>query len=297
MTEQQTTQHEQERLAELEQVIKQGFASFVQVGMALAEIRADRLYRINHATFEHYLTERWALSRSRGYELITAAGVVKHLGETPYVDNISVDAALQLAGLSEEMQTQVWQAAVEKCGNGRPTADAIRVLLGKQRKDGKQKSPGQQDMRTPRWLFDLLAGMFGAFALDAYAEPHNALCDRYYTRAEDANWQPWISRTFANPEFGEMAPATRKAVEETERGVETIMLGPVGCTQEWYHRWAIQGTVWVPDGRINFDMPDGTPTHGADRDTIVIAFGGMHANRHWQEGQFRVHALRLQGGA
>ena len=285
---------DQLKLTELESIIQHGFVSFVEVGMALAEIRAEKLYRLKHATFEHYLAERWALSRSRGYELMTAAGVATRLVGAPNIDTISVDAALQLAGVGEDMQARVWEAALAQSNNGRPTADDIRTLLGKQRRDGKNKSPGQQDLRTPRWLFERLTSLFGPFALDAYAESHNALCEKYFTRAEDANWQPWLDVTFANPEFASMATATRKAVEESERGVQTCMLGPVGCTQDWYHRWAIRGTVWVPDARINYDKPDGTPTHSADRDSIVMTFGGRHRNPHWAQGQFRVRALQLK---
>lgn len=161
---------------------------------------------------------------------------------------------------------------------------------------GKKKSPGLQTRRTPRWLFDELAERFGAFELDAYAETHNALCPKFYTEEEDANVQPWINQTFANPEFEDMAEPTLKALNEwLNRGVVTIMIGPVGCSQDWYHQLAIRGTVFVPDKRINYDLPDGTPTTGADRDSIVMAFGDKHQNPHWQQGQFRVHSLKLKG--
>lgn len=149
-----------------------------------------------------------------------------------------------------------------------------------------------QDRRTPRWLFELLDKRFGPFVLDAFAQPHNALCPRFLTRTEDGCIHPWEDITFANPEFEDMVRPLAHAVAEAERGVRSIIVSPVGCSQEWYHQLAIRGTIYVPDRRINFDLPDGTPTHRADRDTIVIGLGKEHNNPAWKRGLFRVQALR-----
>jgi phage N-6-adenine-methyltransferase len=161
---------------------------------------------------------------------------------------------------------------------------------------GKKKSPGEQTMRTPRWLFDELSDLFGPYRLDAYASKENALCRKFYTAETDGNSQPWLDRTFANPEFDPMIIPMRKAVEEAElRGVNSTMVAPVGCSQEWFHKFAIRGTIWVPDRRINFDEPDGTPTTGADRDTIFVTFGEEYSNRNPARGIFQVRALTLKG--
>ncbi|HEX6762895.1 MAG TPA: hypothetical protein VF094_08855 [Gaiellaceae bacterium] len=45
---------ESARLAELEHVVEQGLQTFVEVGLALAEIRDGRLYRATHSTFAEY---------------------------------------------------------------------------------------------------------------------------------------------------------------------------------------------------------------------------------------------------
>ncbi|TIT21987.1 MAG: hypothetical protein E5W86_18355, partial [Mesorhizobium sp.] len=65
------------RLARCEQIIERGFAVFFEVGQALAEIREAKLYRASHDTFEDYCKERWDIGRSRAYELIDQATVVK----------------------------------------------------------------------------------------------------------------------------------------------------------------------------------------------------------------------------
>jgi phage N-6-adenine-methyltransferase len=178
----------------------------------------------------------------------------------------------------------------------RAKADAQRltadIALGVTNKT-KAQSPSIQDRRTPQWLFDALNDRLGPFILDAFADGINHLCDEYYTREDNAYVQLWQDVTFANPEFEDMEAPLKKALEEASRGIRSVVLGPVGCSQAWYHELAIQGTVYIPDMRISYDMPDGTPTNGADRDTIVMAFGGEYGNKKWKHGEFRVRALPL----
>jgi hypothetical protein len=56
-----------------------GLKAYVQVGRALRTIRAKRLYRETHATFEDYCRERWGLSTRRAYELIRYAEMLEML--------------------------------------------------------------------------------------------------------------------------------------------------------------------------------------------------------------------------
>lgn len=171
--------------------------------------------------------------------------------------------------------------------------EAGKELTTKAVLGSKSDPASMQDRRTPRWLFDLLDKRFGPFKLDAFAEAHNALCDRFYTKEQDGCQQAWDDVTFANPEFDDMARPLAHAVAEAERGCRSIILSPVGASQDWYHTLAIRGTIYVPDKRINFDLPDGTPTHRADRDTIAIGLGPNHENPAWKRGIFRVHQLKV----
>ena len=50
---------ESQRLKELEKVIAKGQKTFVDVGLALAEIRASRLYRREYSGFEEYCQKKW----------------------------------------------------------------------------------------------------------------------------------------------------------------------------------------------------------------------------------------------
>ena len=179
--------------------------------------------------------------------------------------------------------------------------DAERLTIASMLGSGsRESSPSLQSRRTPRWLFDQLNQRFGPFELDAFAEPHNALCKRFYTREQDGCRQPWMDVTFGNPEFEDMGPPLEQALRQAEAGIRSCIIGPVGCSQAWYHKLAIRGTVYVPNRRISFDLPDGTSTDprrssqsGADRDTIVMCFGGEYANQQWKRGMFRVCRLEL----
>ena len=66
-----------ERLAELEKVIAKGQKTFVDVGLALAEIRASRLYRREYSGFEEYCQKKWGWSASRARQLVASAQVAK----------------------------------------------------------------------------------------------------------------------------------------------------------------------------------------------------------------------------
>ena len=139
----------------------------------------------------------------------------------------------------------------------------------------KKPSPGKQDMRTPRWLFERLSYCFGPFALDAAASAENALCSKFFdgsTPNLDGLLAPWIDVTFCNPPFRDAGEWVRKAIAEAKRGARSVLIVPVGCSQSWWHEAAAHATIFYPTKRISFDLPDGTPTTGADRDTLILIF-------------------------
>jgi len=67
------TKADRGQLQQLEKTIGSGLASFVEVGHALSQIKAGRLYREVADTFEDYCEQEWDLSRGYGYRLIKAA--------------------------------------------------------------------------------------------------------------------------------------------------------------------------------------------------------------------------------
>jgi hypothetical protein len=111
-----------ERLTELEKVIEKGKKTFVEVGMALAEIRDSRLYRREYGGFEEYCRKKWGWTRQHAYRLIEAAPVGKcHQLVT------NEGAARELAKATPEERAGVVQAVVD---SGKPvTAKEIRRHL------------------------------------------------------------------------------------------------------------------------------------------------------------------------
>lgn len=73
-------------LSELEIIIERGLNTFVEVGQALLEIRAGRLYHeAGYTSFDDYCRERWGFSRIHAHRQIEAAQVAGLLpiGNTP----------------------------------------------------------------------------------------------------------------------------------------------------------------------------------------------------------------------
>ncbi len=56
------SQAEQTALVLCEAEIEEGKAAFIAVGNALARIKAEKLYRGTHGTFEAYCQDRWSFS-------------------------------------------------------------------------------------------------------------------------------------------------------------------------------------------------------------------------------------------
>ena len=98
----------------LENVIREGLETFVEIGNALNEIRERKLYTEVCSTFEAYVQIRWKFSRQRAYQQIAAAETVALLSTT--VDTLpdSERTARPLATLPPEQQAEVWKEAVEE---------------------------------------------------------------------------------------------------------------------------------------------------------------------------------------
>ena len=151
---QELSSSEQSRLTVLERTVEEGLATFVEIGIALAEIRDRRLYRAAYRTFESYCRQRWALAASRARQLMLAAEVVKNLkdadttsaksvtivttvtnptldksvaGISPVILPTSERQTRPLSGLGSEQQRQVWEKSVE-ASQGRPSEQVVREV-------------------------------------------------------------------------------------------------------------------------------------------------------------------------
>lgn len=137
------TREEAVALEDCEQRIERGLRTFLEVGSALTVIRDSRLYRETHETFEAYAKERWNLSRTRSYELMTAAEVVSAIADTGQAPPENEAQARQLSRVPEPDRADVWAETVERT-NGKPTAAAVREVSEGQ----KKRAAEQRDARA-----------------------------------------------------------------------------------------------------------------------------------------------------
>jgi DNA modification methylase len=106
-------------LAELEAVIERGRQAFVEVGLALLEIRARRLFReLGFTTFTDYCRQRWDFTPQRAVQLIQAAGVVETVRSLTAVAPAVASHAEALAPLRHEPEAMAdaWREAVASAG-------------------------------------------------------------------------------------------------------------------------------------------------------------------------------------
>jgi hypothetical protein len=116
-----------ERLGELEKVIAKGQKTFVEVGLALVEIRDLRLFKREYSSFNEYCQKRWGWEQRYTRYVIAGAEAVKSLPEGTRTLVNHETAARELAKAAPEQRAGVVQAVVD---SGRPvTAREIRRRL------------------------------------------------------------------------------------------------------------------------------------------------------------------------
>lgn len=116
-----------ERLAELEKLIAKGQKTFVEVGLALAEIRDLRLYKREYGSFSEYCQVKWGWEKRYTQYVIAGAEAVKSLPEGTRTLVHHETAARELAKAAPEQRAGVVQAIVDQ---GKPvTAKEIKRHL------------------------------------------------------------------------------------------------------------------------------------------------------------------------
>jgi hypothetical protein len=138
-----------ERLAELEKLIAKGQKTFVEVGLALAEIRDLRLYKREYSGFAEYCQNKWGWNKSYAYYMIDSAEVVKALPEKVSTMVDTERQVRELAKIPAKERAEVVQAIVE---SGKPvTAAEIRRHLPPppMQRRGADGTNGKDGMNVP----------------------------------------------------------------------------------------------------------------------------------------------------
>jgi hypothetical protein len=125
-------------LAACEAAIETGMRSYLEVGLALIQVRDGRLYRAQYATFEDYCLTRWEISRQRAYHLMSAAEAVTAIGDTAPIP-ANEGQARELAGLEPDVAAHVMRTA--HASIARVTAAVIRQAREQIVADTKPPAP------------------------------------------------------------------------------------------------------------------------------------------------------------
>jgi len=156
------TAREQREFGRAERMIAKGLKSFLEVGLALKEIRDKRLYRQQHDTFAEYCAERWELSRPRAYQLCAASEVVADLSTNVDIRLLpEIEAqARPLTRLKEpEHRKRAWELALERAAatgravTARDTEDVVRNLPMLASAEPVCTAPGGTTFGLP-WMLD-----------------------------------------------------------------------------------------------------------------------------------------------
>jgi len=132
---------------ELEAIIANGEAAFIQTGRALFRIRDEQLYTDGYETFEDYCAIRWGWTRSRAYQLIRAVQVADQIkdatGEVPATERV----ARALLQVPDNLRPDVWAKAKSQAGDAAITVEHIVAVKPKKRKRTRKAktTPSQID--------------------------------------------------------------------------------------------------------------------------------------------------------
>jgi hypothetical protein len=119
----------------LEAIVERGIGQFLEVGLALGELRSKRLYRTTNATFELYVRDRFGLARSTVDGVIRSATTAKSLIDSglevpPSVGEATLRPIASLPG--NDLQAATWEfvsCIAPACGATQPLVARIcRVI-------------------------------------------------------------------------------------------------------------------------------------------------------------------------
>lgn len=277
------------RLTELEAVIERGRQTFVEVGLALLEIRDSRLYRESHPTFEDYCRERWGWSRIHAHRQIEAAQVAAMLptGNTAPDSERQARELVPLARDDEQAAVEVWRDLREQYGD-KVTAERVREAVQKRLGNGMavHYTSDTPEWYTPPEIVAAVRSALGGIDLDpcSNAGEPNVPARRHFTVKDDGLAQAWRGRVYMNPPYGDViADWVAKLREEYTSGRVTaaIALVPARTDTAW---WALlrDSVLCLVRGRLRFSesaagapFPSAVAYMGKDPDRFARSFRDM----------------------
>ena len=143
---------EQQRLEKLMLIIKENMKCFYEIGLALKEIRDNRLYREFSDTFEKFCRDHMNISRAHAYRQIASAEVMKNLSPIGDIFPLNESQTRFLTKLEPNEQKLAWQCALDiaRAKSGQVTsfdiAEAVDLVKKKSNIDVNQNKLEQIDV-------------------------------------------------------------------------------------------------------------------------------------------------------
>ena len=258
------------RRAELETTIERGLQTFVDVGLALMEIRDARLYRADYGTFEEYCRERWGWTRRHTNRLIASAEVVDNLGPIGPILPSTESQARPLAALPPDLQRDVWREALDTAPNGKVTAAHVQGVVDRMTQPEPRpmahvgQNSGENEWYTPQPFIEAARLVMGAIDLDpASSDVANTVVNAaaYFTAQDDGLSQDWYGRVWMNPPYAQplVSQFCAKLRDEYDAGnvTDAIMLVNNATETAWFQRIiGAASAVCFPLARVKFWAPD-----------------------------------------
>jgi hypothetical protein len=139
------TEEERANLFACETVIDGGWQTFVQVGLAFAQIRDGRLYKEEFNTFEAYCRVKWEYGRHYINRLISAAQVFTFLVTSCHQKPERESQVRPLIGLTAQEAQQAWNLAIERAGGRKLSARVVKQAVHEM-----QRQPGEPHEPKPK---------------------------------------------------------------------------------------------------------------------------------------------------
>ena len=116
---------------------------------------------------------------------------------------------------------------------------------------------------TPISLFLESCGKYNCTPkVDYFASDVNHVCDKYYTKSDDAFSKSWTENGFINSPYSMIGKVMQKAYEEhLANNVELMILAYAKTDTQWWWKWVEnKAEVHFIKGRIKFLDAKGNPT-------------------------------------
>lgn len=105
---------------------------------------------------------------------------------------------------------------------------------------------------TPQSIFDKYDARYH-FTLDVCANAENAKCKNFYTEQDYSLWLKWEGTCWMNPPYGRtIGEWMRKAYDSFCYGATVVCLVPARTDTNWWHEYAMKGTIEFLKGRLKF---------------------------------------------